>query len=597
MKRSSGREYLAGLTPVRSSRRVSRSSSLLSRLCLALVGASLVWAQLCLAAPNDAAVKNAIDAAMAEYAETKDADKADAQLLDAIALCADACKPSLLAQAWMYIGLVKGSGAKDWDSAREAFSVALGFDEQVELDPRFFSPTAQALFDGLKRQRSPSAAGKVTPAFEPGTQMACWPLVQEVETFRPIPIACQTRLAGVQGIALRYRQYGAENWKRVELQQTEDEWRGEIPCGELSRPSIWGMYVEARDDRDNTLERIGSRERPLVFNVVEKSDKPPPALPGEPAPDRCVATTYCPEDMVGTPACEQLQGGTPAPEIDTSCGESDDCDLGMSCVEGICRAPRVCTGNSDCGSEETCSAGLCLPRERPQKRDWFGVHFGADFSSLSGASNVCDPENDEYACFEGSDPYAGTPYRDNGGAVSSGLHTGTMRAMLSYDRFVLDRVSLGVRFGFAFSGAPEDFFPLHFEGRGTYYFGDVTRSASTFIPYVALGAGVAQVDSRVEVQMVDCLPGAEETCQNAPAVNGDLIDVDGAGPDGGSARLRNLDAYKSLGNVFGTISPGVMVSFSREFSGVVNLGVLLMTEQSRALVLNFQPSIGVALGF
>jgi hypothetical protein len=303
--------------------------------------------------------------------------------------------------------------------------------------------------------------------------------------------------------------------------------------------------------------------------------------------------------MVGTPACEALKGGATGPRKDTSCEESSDCDLGMSCVEGTCQAPGVCTEDKDCGAEGVCRAGLCAERERKPKLDWFGFHFGTDFAMLGGSTDVCREQSDEYACFDGGDVYDGTPYPANGGAVSSGLHIGTMRAMLSYDRFVLDRISLGVRFGFAFSGAPENFFPLHFEGRGTYYLGDVTRSKSSFVPYLAVGLGVAQVDSRVEVQMVDCIPEAQAECLEADSVNQDLIDQDGSGPDPGSARLRTLDAYKSLGKVFATVSPGVMLRFSREFSGVLNLGVLLMTEENRstALIVNLQPSLGLALGF
>ncbi len=550
------------------------------------------------AANNDAAAKKAIDEAMDDYAKDKDADKADGRLLEAIAVCGDDCKGSLLARAWMYIGLVKGGGAKDWDTAREAFSVALGFDDKVELDPRFFSPTAQALFDGVKRQRTEEDPAKVTPRFEAGTQMGCWPLVQEVEAYRPIPLSCQTKVQGVDGVVLRYRQYGDENWKRVDLKKTEDDWRGEIPCAELTRPGTWGMYVEARDARDNTLERIGSRDRPLVFKVVEKSSEPPPSLPGEPVPDKCVETAYCPDEMVGTPACEAFKGAQ-APKKDTSCEESSDCDLGMTCMEGTCQAPGVCTADKDCGAEGVCRAGLCAERERKPKLDWFGFHFGTDFATLGGSTDVCRTGSEEYACFDGSEAYEGQPYPENGGAVSGGLHLGTMRVMMSYDRFLLDRVSLGVRFGFAFSGAPEDFFPLHFEGRGTYYLGDVTRSKSTFVPYIAAGVGVAQVDSRVEVQMVDCIPGSEAACLGADSVNQDLIDSDGNGADTGSARLRTLDAYKSLGKVFGTVSPGVMINFSRELSGVANLGVLLMTEERRStsIIVNFQPSVGLALGF
>jgi hypothetical protein len=85
-----------------------------------------------------------------------------------------------------------------------------------------------------------------------------------------------------------------------------------------------------------------------------------------------------------------------------------------------------------------------------------------------------------------------------------------------------------------------------------------------------------------------------ERCLAATQVNEGLLD-----PDNGAARLRTLDAYKSLGKVFGSISPGLMVRFSKQLSGVVNLSVLMMTEErsSTSLLFNFQPSAGVVLGF
>lgn len=545
------------------------------------------------AAKGSKTASKAIATAMDTYAKDRDADQADAALLGAVAVCGQDCSKAVLARAWMYIGLVKGSGEKDWDTAREAFSVALGFDPTVTLDPRFFTPTAQALFDGLKRQSKEEDPSQVVARFEPGTQMGCWPLVREVEAFRPIPISCSTRVSGVVRVVLRYRAYGSDRWTRSELRREGDEWLGEIPCTELSGPGTWGMYVEAKDERDDALERIGSRERPLVFEVVEESAEPPPSLPGRPAPDKCVETTYCPEDMVGTPACEALKGRSGSGEVG-SCSATSDCDLGMDCVDGTCQAASICTADADCPSEgEVCRAGLCELPETAGKRDWFGVHFGADFALLGSANDVCTPGGG-FACFDGADAYDGTPYRDNGGGVASGLHMGTMRVMLAYDRFLFDRFSLGVRFGFAFSGAPEDFFPLHLEGRGTYYFGDLTRGLSTFVPYVAAGFGLAQVDSRVEVQMVDCLPDQVASCQAAAQVDEGLVD-----PDTGAARLRTLDAYRSLGSVFGVLSPGLMIAFSRTTSIAFNVGLLLMTEEdsSASLLLSLQPSAGLTLGF
>lgn len=562
--------------------------------CLALLGAlECFWGGApAWAGSNDVAARRAITAAMDEYAKSEDADATEGALLDAIALCGKDCGARVLAQAWMYIGLVKGGGQKDWDTAREAFAVALGFDPQLTLDPSFFNPTAQALFDGIKQQPKGDPS-KVVAGFEPGTQMGCLPLVQEVEAFRPLPISCSTTVQGVVGVVLRYREYGAKKWTRVDLTKVGEEWRGQIPCSELSRPGTWGMYVEAKDERDNSLERIGSRDKPLVFQVVEESSEPPPSLPGEPPPDKCVQTAYCPEEMIGTPACDALKGGAAA-SVNTACETSSDCDLGMSCSDGLCKAPEVCVDDSSCDSESMCKAGLCVERPRPSKLDWFGLHFGADFSSFPGAEDACQAEDSDFACFDGSEAYAGTPYPGSGGTVPGGLHSGTMRVMFSYDRFLLENVSLGARFGFAFSGAPDGFFPLHFEARGTYYFGNVTQGRSLFVPYFAVGFGLAQVDSKVPVQMVDCLPDAVDACLATPAVNDQLIS-----PDGGAARLRTLDAYKSLGTVFATISPGMMVALGKQLSLVANVGVLLMTDEQRStsLVINLQPSLGLGLGF
>jgi hypothetical protein len=600
LKGSVPREYQGALHLLRpNSAALRRRIDVSLALCWVGACAVLMWVVPAWAGPKeDAASRRAIAAAMEDYAKTKDADAADGALLEAISVCGKDCRAAVLAQAWMYIGVVKGGGKNDWDTAREAFSVALGFDDKVALDPRFFNPTAQALFDGIKnQQKAPDASpAEVVAGFEPGTQMGCFPLVQEVEAFRPIPISCSTKVQSVDGVVLRYRQYGDENWTRIDLKKVGDDWRGEIPCAALDRPGTWGMYVEAKDQRDNTLERIGARDKPLVFKVVEKSSLPPPSLPGEPPPDKCVQSAYCPEEMVGTPACEALKGGAAGGQAkDTTCKQTSDCDLGMSCLDGRCKGLDVCTEDKDCGSEDMCKAGLCVERPRASKLDWFGFHFGADFASLSGSSDACEPQDGgEFACFDGSEAYDGTPYPGNGGTVSGGFHAGTMRVMFSYDRFLLENVSLGARFGFAFSGAPDGFFPLHFEARGTYYFGNVTQGRSRFVPYVAVGAGLAQVDSKVPVQMVDCLPTAIVACTTYPQVDEQLVN-----PNGGAARLRTLDAYKSLGTVFGSLSPGLMVAVSKELSAVANLGVLLMTDQenSTSLVIDVQPSLGVELGF
>jgi hypothetical protein len=272
----------------------------------------------------------------------------------------------------------------------------------------------------------------------------------------------------------------------------------------------------------------------------------------------------------------------------------------MECRDGECELAGLCKSDRDCERGSVCSDGRCaldrtkpvLPPDESGYRDWLGIHFAADFTSLSGATDVC-AENGGYACFADGDQYRGTPNDGNAGDVAGGFHSSTLRVLLSYERFVTNEISLGGRFGFAFAGAPEGFFPLHFEARGTYYFGDVPNGREMFIPYVALGIGAAEIDSKASVSLVDCNPGQEQLCQNAP-LNTGLVD-----PDTGLARVRTIDAYKSLGNAFVLLSPGVRVALGDNIAAVGNLGLILMTEKeaSSGVFLSVQPTVGATLGF
>jgi len=64
------------------------------------------------------------------------------------------------------------------------------------------------------------------------------------------------------------------------------------------------------------------------------------------------------------------------------------------------------------------------------------------------------------------------------------------------------------------------------------------------------------------------------------------------------AELKQLEAYKSLGTVFGNLSPGIMLGLTEKVSATATVGILLMTERDRAseIILAFQPSIGLAIG-
>jgi hypothetical protein len=422
---------------------------------------------------------------MDEYAKNKDSDKATAPA-GGDRVCRQRLQPELLAQAWMYIGLVRGNGART-GTPRAKPSRWRSASTTSAARSALLLPTAQALFDGIKGQRASEDPAKVVPRFEAGTQMGCWPLVQEVETFRPIPLACSTRVQGVSAVVLRYRAYGDDNWTRVDLKKKGEEWRGRDPVHAARAPGTWGMYIEAKDERDNPLERLGSRDRPLVFKVVEKSTQPPPSLPGEPRRIAASRPRTAPKRWSARPPVMPCRGpGQEGHQLQSV----QRLRPGHGMRRGQLQGPGVCTKDADCGEGMMCQAGSCAGQARAAASATGSASTSAaDFASLSQATDVCRTGADEYACYATGVP-TGHALSGTAAPVTGGMHLGTLRALFSYDRFLTDNISLGVRFGFAFSGAPDGFFPLHFEGRGTYYFGDVIRGRSRFVPYMAMGAGV-----------------------------------------------------------------------------------------------------------
>jgi hypothetical protein len=109
-------------------------------------------------------------------------------------------------------------------------------------------------------------------------------------------------------------------------------------------------------------------------------------------------------------------------------------------------------------------------------------------------------------CFRGnSTQYHGTPARGSE-VAAGGLHPATTRILAGVDRVVLERWSLGVRGGLALRGGPQPngsdapaFLPLHAEGRVAYWLARAPFTAPGFRLGLFAGAGVAQVDTRVDV--------------------------------------------------------------------------------------------------
>jgi hypothetical protein len=168
-------------------------------LCLLLTLALPASAQF----TRDNAANKKIDEAVNEHYLATDFDKAEGVLTGTVQACGDKCSPQVIARAWMYVGIVRGSGKNDQAGAREAFQKAIATDPQVKLDTAVATPETQQTFEtsgGAGGAAAPpeAAPAEKAPAAGGGGEedgpggMKCTPDAMEVETRRAIPVECVT---------------------------------------------------------------------------------------------------------------------------------------------------------------------------------------------------------------------------------------------------------------------------------------------------------------------------------------------------------------------------------------------------------------------
>src|SRR5262245_52347888 len=74
---------------------------------------------------RDAAANKKIDEAINTHYVSTDFEKAEGVLLGTIKACGDKCSPQVFGKAWMYVGIVRGSGRNNQAGAKEAFQQAV----------------------------------------------------------------------------------------------------------------------------------------------------------------------------------------------------------------------------------------------------------------------------------------------------------------------------------------------------------------------------------------------------------------------------------------------------------------------------------------
>ncbi|HYQ31360.1 MAG TPA: hypothetical protein VER04_29205 [Polyangiaceae bacterium] len=548
---------------------------------------------------RDVAASKKIDEAINEHYLATDFDKAEQVLTGTVNACGDKCSPAVLAKAWMYVGIVRGSGKNDQAGAKDAFQKALASDPTVKLDVQLATPETQKTFNDLNGSGAGVAAAAVAAPVAAASDDAgdkgglkCTPDVRELQTLRPIPLECSSD-EDVASMEIRYKPFGSEEWKTVKMTKAGSAFRGEVPCDATSLAGTLRLYVRAKDAAGESVDSFGTKAKPVEFTTNETSQAAPPSYPGEAPPARCVAKEECPPDF---PGCSGTVHGHKA--WGEPCENSTECKQGLACGnEGTCETPPSCETNADCESGE-CTDNKCSPGEgsapsSKYKKNWLGLHFAQDIAVIGG-DNVCSRSsqlNDGYSCFlEGSETlYTGQPFP--GAGISTGTVIATRRLLVSYDRALSPNLTLGARVGFAFGGRPsangDKFLPFHGELRLSYWFGKGALAKKGLRPYVHAGGGIAQVDGRVKVKVADCEPiPLDQPDVYEKCVAGDQSVHDQTTPT-------PMDVWKSMGQGFLTAGGGLTYAFTPNIGGQLNLNLMYMLPTAGFVM---QPSIGIVYG-
>ncbi len=569
---------------------------------------------------RDAAAGRKIDEAINTHYLATDFDKAEAVLTGTIKACEDKCSPQTLARAWMYVGIVRGSGRNDQGGAKEAFQSAFSLDPNVKLDSGLATPETLATFNAV------ASSGGAAPAEAPvapaangaeeapsGNGLTCTPVVTEVQTRRPIPVQC-TSDEEVTSLELRYKPFGAEAWKTLRMEHKGDSFRAQIPCDATTISGTLKLYVTGKDASGAPTAGWGTKNEPIEISLAEESTADPPSFDDADPPPRCAAKEICPPDF---PGCDSGKPSGGNVDWGGSCENSAECKSGLLCIDGTCETAPSCTSTADCPTG-TCENGKCQVSgggggpSGPYKKIWVGVHIAQDIA-LVGGDNICTPESqasDNFACYLPDDRervYDPEYFNLNGrsGRVPTGTVAATTRFLLSLDYAVTPNIMVGTRVGFAINGGPpggrvvkypdrtpgmapapynlgytiesvpskgQDFLPYHFELRASYWFGNNVLAKSGLRPYVHVGGGLAQVDAKVSVNVHD-------------------DDTDFANP-----KLDNttVDAWKKLGKGFITIGGGAQWAFGQKFALQANLNAMYMLSATGIVL---QPSLGAVMGF
>lgn len=539
------------------------------------------------AAAKDAQAESAYKKAMEEdYLDTK-FDDAQKKLEKAVDACGEkSCSPKVKAKLYLGLGIILAGGKNKLDEAKEAFGEALKLDPNAQPDADYVKSEVKFAFEEAQKggggKKPPKNNGGSNPGpsepVESGPMNHTPPPEQKVNS--PIPLWVtfdEETMAKVSSVTVTYVGVKGGDPKDAKLSKSGKAYKGSVPCSATASTGTVKYWIVAKDSNDKQVGNIGTENQPNKTEIKSILDGKAPSWPGFAPPD--------------------------------SCGESEEDLRAKSSL-------RQCVDNGDCPVNERCSNNECLlkPGEHAddadggsstddktakKRRHWITLAFVPDFPVVSG-DNVCSKQgqNDQhFVCIrENKTRYTGTPTAGQGNNVNGGLGVGTMRLMLGYDGVIVDNFSLGARVGYAFNGTSDggaSFLPVHLEARAQYAFGSKAYTGAIARPWIFLNGGLAQVDSKVDVQVVE--DGEVCGADNPKDFKSQCQDgYDKAGGKNGRERIQTLKAAKQAGQGF--IGGGAGVSFLPAKMFAINVA-FRFSATVPVFVPVLSPEAGVSVGF
>lgn len=524
------------------------------------------------AGPKDAEAKKLAEAAIYEDYLNLQFDAAIEKLKQAQALCQDGCGRSVQAMVLRDLGVVYFAGKEDKASALTHFKQAFQADPFVKLDEDLSSDEIKAAFEearlavGAPSSADSSDDAEVSAPIGGGaTGSHNAPAEQAVDT--PVPLF-MTAAEDTDSVKLMYRIPGQDKFRSMGLRRYKNGWAGEVDCESVSKkPGSMEYYFVMYDEMGREAGRVGDEFETFSIPIKASISGPGPALPDQSPPGSCkeLQAADCPP---GFPGCESYEGedwAKSAEEDVTADAPSIWLTLGFQ--QDFLLLPAT--------------SGACLSGSE------YGCYYGPDYRDPtetlrdSMGREVTTPDGSFYEFSEAGLNQNGVYY--GAGTVGSGFALATQRILLGFDYAATPSILVGLRGGFALGGGPQKpggaaFIPVHVEGRVAYWFGGAHTGALR--PYAQLSGGLAQVDAKVTLDIVDTQ--AIQECARLGTTYGS------------NCLRRTVNAWRKTGTVFGSAGFGALIATGKSAGFIVEgRGMFLFPETGITL----SAQAGFTIGF